>query len=368
MRKYLYDLALLHTKTVGPVAMRTLLEEFGSAEEILTTSSEDLLKRGVRQNIVAQLKGGANMIAAEKTLDICNKTKVKILVRGSSPGYPELLNECYDAPHILFQCGEVNLNDYRCVSVVGTRRATKEGLESTDSVVKELADSYGDIMIISGLAFGIDKAAHCAALKNNVPTVAFLPGWVLDITPRSHIELAREIVRSGGAIISDMPPGTVVARGNFLSRNRLIAGVSAATIVIESPDKGGSTNTATIASSYSRTVFALPGRSADVNSYGTNMLIKTSKAILYQDCGDLAAEMGWTRRNIKEKTEREIDELSQNLREVYDVIKEDELITLDEISLRSKLVVGVTCSSLIHLESKGFIKSIPGGLYMRLKY
>lgn len=368
MQTLLLNLALTHTKSVGPITIQKLLEEFKTAKEIFDLTIEELTARGVSANIARLLKNGDNIARAQETIDICTEKKIKILVKGIDPDYPKLLKECPDAPHVLYQCGDINLNDYRTVSIVGTRKATKEGIENTQRVVRELAESYPDIVIISGLAFGIDRTAHAAALQNNVPTVAFLPGWVLDITPSGHIELARDIVRKGGAIISDMPPGTIISKGNFLSRNRLIAGISSATIVIESPDKGGSTNTATIAVSYGRSVFALPGRSGDVNSYGTNQLIKTSKAILYQDCSDFAAELHWQRKNLKQFSTTDIEALNSVHQEVFASIGMDDMITLDEISLRSNLAIGVTCSALIHLESKGFIKSIPGGLYMRSKF
>lgn len=368
VEEIVYDVALTYASGVGHKGAQALIEEFGSAKAILTSSTETLVGKGVKPAIAKSLTNISNLERAQATVELCNEKGVQILVHQVSDNYPTLLTECPDAPHVLYQYGDINLNLHRLVSIVGTRKATEQGIENTITVVKELAESYPDIVIVSGLAYGIDKTAHQAALKNNVPTVAFLPGWVFDITPAVHRELAREIIRGGGAILSDMPPATIVVKGSFLSRNRLIAGISSATIVVESPERGGSTNTATVAASYNRAVFALPGRSCDMNSYGTNQLIKTSRAILYQDCSDLATELGWVRKTHKEVSRDTIDELTPYLRTAYYAVPEVETTTLDEISSITGKGLAECCSALIQLENKGLVKSIPGGLYMRNRF
>ncbi len=368
MENYLYDIALTYTDKVGSVTASALIEEYGDADNLFNKSAADLVEMGIKLTVAQALSIGTNVDRAMATIKLCREKGVKIFVKGKSEDYPTLLSECVDAPHVLYQYGDIDLNSHRLVSIVGTRKATEGGIENTRTVVKDLAEAYPDIVIVSGLAFGIDKAAHKAAMDNNVPTAAFLPGWVLDITPKTHVELARSIVRKGGAVLSDMAPGTVITKGNFLSRNRLIAGISSATIVIESPDRGGSTSTATIAASYSRAVFALPGRSTDVNSGGTNLLIKTSRAILYQDCSDLAVELGWERKNRKQVSEEEISKLTPALRRMCESMDETETYTLDELAELNDTELGKCSSSLIRLETLGIVKSIPGGLYMKSRF
>ncbi len=367
MDESLYDIALSLTQGVGPKGARGLIEEFGSAKAIFSLSEGELTAREVKPKIAAALSSGVPLDRAAAVAEVCEQKKVQIHIRGGI-SYPTLLSECDDAPHILYQYGDIDLNSYRLVSIVGTRKVSRQGVEATNSIVEELSAAYSDIVIVSGLAFGVDKQAHLSALKCGVPTVAILPGWLFDIAPTAHTELAREIIRKGGAILSDMPPGTTIARTSFLSRNRLIAGISSATIVVESPDRSGSMSTAAIASSYCRAVFAIPGRSSDINAYGTNLLIKTSRAILYQDASDLATELGWPRRTAPKIDEEQIKELPPYTRRVFETLPESEPLTLEEVAELSGEGIGEAISSLIRLEMVGYVKSIPGGLYIRSRF
>ncbi len=367
-QNHLYDIALTLCKGIGAKGAASLIELCGSAEDIFSKSSAELFDLGIKPRVAEALQQKESLERAEQIANQCAAQGVSVLVKTKSADYPTLLKECGDAPHILYKYGNIDLNSKKLVSIVGTRRASDLGKQRSDEIVAELANAYDDIVIVSGLAFGIDKQAHLAALHNNVPTVAILPGWVLDITPSSHRELARRIVRSGGAILSDMPPQTVIGKASFLSRNRLIAGVSSATIVVESPEKSGSTSTANIAHSYDRAVFALPGRSSDTNAYGTNLLIKNGKAILYQDVSDLATELGWVRRTAIKVDEKVLGALPDYLRRVYDSMPQNEPITLDEISETLDLGIGEASSALMQLETATLIKSIPGGLYIRARF
>ncbi len=368
MKKFLYDIALTLVKGLGHSGIRKIIDNFESAEVLFSTPEELLVQAGMSVKVVAALKDGIALERAQAMVDVCENKGVKVLVRGLSSEYPELLAECSDAPHVLYQYGDINLNHYKLVSIVGTRRVSQQGIENTQRIVKELSEAYDNIAVVSGLAFGVDKQAHCEAIKHNIPTVAILPGWVLDVTPRSNIEVARQLVRSGGAILSDIPVGTTVAKTNFLSRNRLIAGISSATIVVEAPEKSGSTSTANMAHAYNRSVFALPGRSDDLNMYGTNQLIKSTRAILYQDVSDLAVELGWARRNLQQVKQSEIDTLPSSQRVVYSCMPQSEPITLEEICIQSGYGIGECSSALLHLECGGVIKSIPGGMYVRMRF
>ncbi len=360
----LFDIALASTQGIDPHTTALLIEEFSSAREILNSSVEELTSRGVSLKFAQMLTNRQNVEHAKSTLNICNQTGVKAIVKGKSHLYPKLLAEVWDAPHVLYQFGEVNLNDYKLLSVVGTRSATEYGLRATEELVQDVANSYSNVAVVSGLAIGIDKAAHSAALSNNIPTMAFLPGWVLDIAPTQHRELAREIVRRGGAILSDRPYQSPINKSSFLFRNRLVAGVSAATIVIESPMRGGSINTARLASSCDRAVFALPGRLSDKNSVGTNYLIKSARAILYQSVNDISAELGWSRKDSKEFTQKEIEKLEPSLLSIYKSIENsDSTFSLEEIGDRLNIDLNDALSALVQLEISGLIRSLPGGLF-----
>ncbi len=367
-RDKLYDIALTLCERLGPKTIIALLEMYGNAEVVYSKSYEELVQGGVGALIARQVAGRETVERAAEIVNLCEEKGVEVLVRGVSQHYPVLLAEAPDAPHVLYKYGDADLNEQRCVSIVGTRRASEQGIANTQSVVSSLATSYSDICIISGLALGIDKEAHRWALNCGVPTVAVLPGWVFDITPTSHRELAREIIRAKGAIVSDMPPGTIISRNNFLSRNRIIAAMSPATIVIESPERGGSISTATMALSYNRAVFALPGRSGDVNSYGTNLLIKTNRAIMYQDCGDLAVELKWERERCGTESLDAVGTLAEELKEVLGYMPRSEPITLEEVVELCGQPIGQVISMLVDLESRGYIKSIPSGMYIRAIY
>jgi len=361
-----HDIALTLVEGVGSKAAIRLVDEFGSAEAVLSTGKSELENAGAGKRIVASLIMGAPMQAAQNILEHCERSDIKILVRGEE-NYPPMLAQCPDAPHILYVRGGLDMSAGRFLAVVGTRKASAEGVRSTEKLVNDFGAAYSDAVIVSGLAFGIDKAAHTAALSAGVPTIAVMAGWVDDIVPHSHFYVARRILQQGGAVISDMPPGTMINKGSFLSRNRIIAGISHATVVVESAAKGGSLITADIASSYDREVFAMPGRGEDSNYAGTNQLIKNSVAMMYQDIGDIAHALGWER----DKTVRPApnpSNLSDRLSAVFKVMPDSGPITLDEVMNLLGISVSDAASAMIQLEVQGFIKSLPGKLYQKAKY
>lgn len=295
---YLYamehSIALSLVPGVGSKNMRRLLAGFGTARAVLCAGVEQLMEAGASLRTAQLIASGETTARARSIIDQCTRTGVRILVDGM-PGFPKAFAECPDAPCVLYVRGDIDFNNGRWLSVVGTRNATPGGLAAAERLVRDIVLPYPDTVIVSGLAFGIDKAAHASALKYHAKTVAIMAGWVDDIVPRTHYYLARQILEAGGAIVSDMPPGTVIDRGNFLSRNRLVAGLSQATIVVESAARGGSLVTADIAASYQKELFALPGPLDAPASEGTNMLIRSNKAIMYQSAEDLVQALGWVR-------------------------------------------------------------------------
>lgn len=362
----MYDIVLTLIERIGPKTAASLVEMFGSAEGALSRSYEELTSAGVSSSIAHCITREQNYARARAIIEQCRTSGIRILVRGSEH-YPQLLAECPDAPHVLYVRGDLNFNCGKWMSVVGTRRASSIGLHATECLVADYAAAFEDGVIVSGLAFGIDKAAHVAAMAHRLPTVAVMAGWVDDIVPRSHYYVARRILAQGGAIVSDMPPGTIISGGNFLSRNRIIAGLSHLTVVAESAAKGGSLVTADIASSYDRELFAMPGRPDDVGYEGTNLLIKSNKAILYQNVGDIAQAMGW-QRAAPSRTQVDPRVLPVYLMDVFVNMPDTEPTTLDEVCSRLSISVGDASSRMVQLEVRGFIKSLQGKLYQKAKF
>lgn len=361
-----HDIALTLLPRIGPKTAGELIAYFGSAENVLRTPYSDLIASKVQPSIARILRECSTWDAAEQIIEICASRSVHILVKGDER-YPELLSMCLDAPHVLYVMGSAEFNSGKWAAVVGTRKATVEGVAAAQNLVKDIASCWGDSVIVSGLAFGIDKTAHLAAMDAGLKTVAVMAGWVEDIVPPTHHYIARRILNSGGSVVSDMPPGTVIVGSNFISRNRIIAGLAHLTVVAESAAKGGSLITADIASSYNRPIFAIPGRSSDSSFAGTNALIKSNKAIMYQDLSDIAAEMGWERPHIATAQSRSAA-LPDYLLRVFEFMESNELYTLDAIAENCLLPLPAASSALIALELRGFIKTMQGGLYQKTRY
>ncbi len=368
------DVVLTRVAKVGSITARRLVAEFVTAQNVFCQSAETLLEKGFGEHIVREIHNPIAVDKARKIIAECQRAGVRILVRGVSEDYPELLAKCKDAPHVLYQYGSLSLSKGNCISIIGTRKATSEGLANTQAIVNSLSERVSNLVVVSGLAYGIDKAAHLAALNSNVPTAAFLPGWVMNVTPAPHRALAERIVKSGGAIFSDMPQGTAVSRGSFLSRNRLIAGVSLATIVVESPSEGGSTRTALMAKGYGRELFAVPSRSGDSSGTGTNALIKYAGANLYQEADDVVEKLKdyLTKTILPSTTNKiELDRLLKNRSltdDIYSIMEEGELYTLGDIAQSAEISVAESFEALNILEKRGVVSSICGGLYMKNRF
>lgn len=366
----IYDVALTLIPRVGSRTAAQLLEIAPDAQTLWGFSGDDLRARGVSQGMAEHLsvifKDNTYLLKAAQIIEYCRQRSVRVLCR-SDVGYSRLLSECPDAPHILYVRGELDFNAGRWVSVVGTRKATSSGLHDTEQLVTSLGAAYPDLVVVSGLAFGIDKAAHTSALNHNIPTVCVMPGWVENITPSTNYYVAKRILEQGGAVVSDMPHGTVVGRANFLSRNRIIAGLSMATFVVESAAKGGSLVTADIACSYDREVFAVPGRVGEAACEGTNNLIKCDKATMYQDVSDVAHLLGWA-REIPAGMGKDPSALPDGLRRVFCAMLDTAPVTLDYMCEALEMPISHVSSSMIRLEKEGFIKSLPGRLYQKAKF
>jgi DNA processing protein len=241
------------------------------------------------------------------------------------------------------------------VSIVGTRSYTEYGKQFTEKLVKDLSEQ--NITIISGLAFGIDAFAHKAALKNNLPTIGVVGHGLDKIYPSDHAGLAKDMIKNNGGILSEFFSGTKPDKHNFPLRNRVVAGLSDATVLVETNIKGGSMITGNLANAYNRDVFAVPGRTTDTKSSGCNHLIKNNKAILLTDADELLDVMGW-----KEKTKTK----TKKQKHIIQLLQEKETVSIDEINLSSGLSSSSVAAALLNLELQNVVCSLPGKMYKLL--
>lgn len=276
--------------------------------------------------------------------------------------YPVRLSECDDAPAMLFYIGEMDPRAGHTVAIVGTRHCTSYGLDFTTRLVSDLADAVEGLVILSGLAYGIDIAAHCAALKAGVPTGAILAHGLNTIYPAEHRNYARSIIKEGGFIATEYTSGAAIHRGNFLARNRIVAGMADVTVVVESDIKGGAMTTARIAGAYGREVMAAPGRATDQYSRGCNALIARSEASIIRDADDLIELMNWPRRPAPGE-QQELSFLTPGQCAVIDFITSHPGATVNELCAHTGLPVQHLTALLFDLEMDDRIVSLPGGRY-----
>jgi len=293
----IYQIALTLVPKVGDVAAKKLIAYCGGAEPVFKESKKALLLiPGIGPAIANSIVSQDLLSAAEFELKFMEQNDIKPIYF-MEDDYSFRLRQCGDAPIMLYTKGSINLNAKRIISIVGTRRATDYGKQMTDKIIEGLSD-LNDIVVVSGLAYGIDIAAHKACLKYNVPTMGVLAHGLDRVYPQLHTQVAREMQDQGG-LLSDFMSGTKPDRENFPKRNRIIAGLSDATLVVEARKKGGALITADIANSYSRDVFAVPGRVGDENSEGCNQLIRRNQAALIQSSNDICYLMGWDKESEK---------------------------------------------------------------------
>lgn len=361
------DIALQMTPGIGVKGAAHLLETFGDARSIFAASADELVQRAeIRPDLAREILRRQGFAPAEKEMAYCRRNHIEIIA-STDPDYPPLLRETPDFPSVLYVMGERRVLSQRCLTIVGTRQATPYGQTMCSRLVDELAERVPRLCIVSGLAFGIDVAAHRAALAAKVPTVAVLANALPAVTPAQHAGVARDILAEGGALVTELHSQSK-QKGNFyLARNRIIAGLSAGCIVIESPDSGGSLFTAHCADGFNRTVMALPGRATDRSSAGTNHLIRNRKAQLVMSGDDVIRELMWdlgenpaTFRPSAPTPELTTDE-SRLL-----ALFADDAVDLETLSARSGLNPGELAALLVGLELSGAVRQLPGNRYMKL--
>jgi DNA processing protein len=258
--------------------------------------------------------------------------------------------------------GNCDLNSNKILSVVGTRNATTKGREHCERIIGDLAKGHPDLIIISGLAYGIDITAHKAALSNNLQTML---SWDTALKPSiPQFRATAEAILNKGGLLTDFMSDTLPERNNFLKRNRIIAGLSDATVVVESGIKGGALITADMANSYNRDVFAVPGRPDDQWSAGCNSLIKSNKAALAESAEDIEYFLNWTPEKSKLPVQKTLfSELSESEQRIYELIMKEGELTIDHICRQLDIPISKLSSQLLQMEFKGMIKCYPGNVY-----
>jgi DNA processing protein len=358
----LYRLALTLVPNIGDVQAKLLVQHYGSASAVFKANRSELEKlEGMGEVRASSITRFKDFSDAEKELVFIEKYKIQPLFL-TDDTYPRRLLNCYDPPTILFYKGAADLNTARVLSVVGTRRQTEYGRHFTEQLIGDLAGE--GVLVVSGLAIGIDGIAHKAALKHRLPTVGVVGHGLDKIYPREHTRLAREMILDGGGILTEFFSGTEPDKHNFPQRNRIVAGISNATVVIETEVKGGSMITAKLAASYNRDVFALPGRITDKMSGGCNHLIQHNIASLFTGAKDLLEMLGWSDQQKKTRPQKELFiELSADERKILDLLQQKEAAHIDEINIQSGLSSSAVAAALLNLELQNVIVGMPGKMY-----
>lgn len=358
-----HTIALLETPGIGTMRARKLIEYFGSATEVMALKKKDLIEVvGIGNQIADALISKAGVQKAMKELEYIQKHHIQIITEENDV-YPENLRQCFDRPFLLYVFGNLGNLTEKSIGIVGTRKATPLGIDNCRKLIHGIKEAGVSGTIISGLAVGIDAAAHTAALETEMPTVAVLAHGLDMIYPKNHAPMARRIVDSGGALVTEYIPHSTMVPENFVDRNRIIAGISMATVVIESGAKGGSLVTAEFANNYNRDVFAFPGRVNDKYSQGCNALIKANKAALIENHEDLIQAMNWGSKPKTINTQLSLfQELSADEQQIAKLLESEDKF-IDILAIETGMSMQKLSATLLEMEFKGLVKTLPGKRY-----
>lgn len=358
-----YKIALSLVPGIGGVLARNLLAYTGSAKQVFSESYSALVKvPGIGEVNAKRLKNKSIFQKADKELAFVNKYNIDVKFF-SDKHYPRRLKTCPDAPIVLYSKGNLNLDEQRVVSIVGTRNATDYGKTICENLICAFSERNYPMLVVSGLAYGIDIHAHKTALRVNIPTVGVVGHGLDKIYPSLHAETATRMLENGG-LVTDFASGTKIEPPNFIRRNRIVAGLADATIIIESAEKGGALITAELASSYNRDVFAFPGRVDEPWSRGCNRLIRLNGASLIQGIDDLEYFMGWESPQ-KEKVIQStlFTDLTPDEEKVVDLLRKEGELFIDQISSEMKLAGSKVSALLLNMEFKNLLVAMPGKMY-----
>jgi DNA processing protein len=358
-----HKIALGLIPRIGDINARKLVAHFGSVEAVFQESYRNLIKiPGIGTGIAASITDRSYLDIAEQEAEYVSRNKIRTYFYLDND-YPFRLRQCDDSPVVFFFMGNCDLDSARILSVVGTRNATHRGREICERIIGDLADGNPDLIIVSGLAYGIDIYAHKAALSNNLQTIAVLGHGLKTIYPSVHTSIAKSMITKGG-LLTDFISDTLPERNNFLKRNRIIAGLSDATLLVESGIKGGALITADIANSYNRDVLAVPGRPDDQWSAGCNSLIRNNKAALVECAVDIEYFLNWKSEKSRTPVQRTLfSELDENEKLIYELLVRSGEMNIDAICRSAEIPVYKLSSLLLQMEFKGLLKCYPGNLY-----
>ena len=350
--KYVIALGCLYTNNARKV--RSLIEASGSAQKAW-------------ERVTSATKTEA-LVHAEREMTFIAKHGIKVYYYKDT-NYPVRLKGCSDAPVLLFGKGQLEINAGKFVSIVGTRGASERGKDVTRRLVLDLAAKVPDVTIVSGLAYGIDVAAHRAALEAGLPTI-IVPAHGLDrVYPSVHRQVAVEALAKGG-ILTEYPSETEPEKLNFVARNRIVAGLADAVVVVESKIKGGALITAYLAGDYNRNLYAFPGRPQDVLSQGCNALIKNQRAVLIENADDLIRDMQWEAKRQAVQTEienlfMELDELEMQLVQILRAAEDGKHV--NDLVEETGIAYSQIATTLMMLEMKGLVKEMAGSIYRAVR-
>lgn len=358
----LHALALLKVDGIGDVVAKKLITHCGSAEAVFQSKKKTLLAiDGVGEILYKKLQDHSVFQLAENELRYVEKENITVSYYLDET-YPERLKHCIDGPVILFQTGTINLANRKLINIVGTRQITPYGTEFTKKLITDLAPL--NPVIVSGFAYGVDIVAHQTAMENDLQTIGVLAHGLNQIYPKMHKKYMAKMEQNGG-FMTEFWSTSNPDRENFIKRNRIVAGMCEATIVVESAEKGGSLITANIANDYNRDVFAVPGRVSDKFSQGCNNLIKTQRAHLLNSAADLIYILNW---DLDQKESKPIQKqlfvsLTEEEQKIYDYLLSKEKEVMDIIALECDLPIFKISSLLLNMELKGIIRPLPGKLF-----
>ena len=362
------DLALVMTRGLGAKGVAHLLDVYGDAESVFRATAHDLSERAeMREDVVRAIVQRDGWRAAEREAEYCRRHAITP-VASTDAEYPALLREVVDYPHIIYVRGDVGALSRRNISFVGTRRMTPYGERACSELIAGLAARVPDLCVVSGLAFGIDSAAHRAALINGVPTVAVVANPLPGVTPTQHTALAEDIIAKGGAVVTELPSTTPPKGCYYISRNRIIAALGCGTVVVESHAGGGALTTAKFADDYNRSVMAVPGRMFDSAAGGTNHLIRTRRAQLVASAEDIVNELMWD-LSLPAEPSVKIEptlELTPDERGLLCCFRTSDPLTIGELMELSGMQSGELSALMMSLELAGAVRLLPGNRYEKL--
>ncbi len=363
------SIALTKLNGLSLLNARTLLDSLGSASEVFAHRKDivGVIPDASKRLVAAFDHTDEALRLAEEEMKFVEQKRLRVLTL-NDVDYPQRLRECEDAPLVLYYCGSANLNSQRVISIVGTRKCSEYGREVCNNFIADLKRYYPDMLIVSGLAYGIDVCAHRAALDNGMSTIGVLAHGLDTIYPSMHRQIAADMVHRQGGLLTEYGVHTTPEKGNFVRRNRIVAGMCDACIVVESSERGGSLITAELAMEYNRDVFAFPGRVYDEYSRGCNNLIRRQQATLLTCAADLLDAMGWD-NPLKKDSKRKVvqqelfPDLTDEERALVNTLKDVDDKHINQIAIDANIPYSRASMILFDLEMKGIVKALGGARY-----